>query len=76
MKNQGKSKRIGPLDDVRGVRLELRKLYREARRGEIETIDLTRFIGALREMKGCIIAETFEDRIAAMEAAAARRDVA
>ena len=37
----------------------------------MDTQELTRFMSVLREMKGCVIAETFEDRIAALEAAAA-----
>ncbi len=74
MGKQGKVKRIGPLDDVKSVRRELGKLYREARRGDMDTQDLTRFVTALRELKGCLISETFEDRIAALEEAAAKRD--
>ncbi len=74
MEKPEKPKRIGRLDDVKGVRRELGRLYREARRGKIDTIDLSRFVGALREMKGCLIAEAFEDRIAALEEAAAKRD--
>ena len=74
MKKPEKPKRVGPLNDVKGVRVELRKLYREARRGEVDTIDLSRFVGALREMKGCLIAETFEARIAALEEATAKRE--
>ena len=69
-----KPKRIGPLDDAKSVRRELGKIYREARRGTIDTRELTRFVTALRELKGCLISETFEDRIAAVEDAAAKRD--
>ncbi len=69
-----KTKRIGPLDDVKSVRRELGRLYREARRGNIDTLELTRFVTALRELKGCLISETFEDRIAALEEAAAKRE--
>ncbi len=69
-----KPKRIGRLDDVKGVRRELGRLYREARRGKIDTLELTRFVTALRELKGCLISETFEDRIAALEEAAAKRE--
>ena len=73
MEKPKKSKRIGRLDDVKGVRRELGKLYREARKGKIDTLELTRFVTALRELKGCLISETFEDRIATLEEAAAKR---
>ncbi len=74
MENHKKPKRIGPLSDVAGVTRELRKLYREARRGEIDTIDLSRFVAAMREMRGSLAVETFEARIAALEEAAAKRE--
>lgn len=73
MENREKPKRIGPLTDVAGVIRELRKLYREARRGEIDTIDLSRFVAAMREMRGSLAVETFETRITALEEAAAKR---
>ncbi len=73
MENREKSKRIGPLTDVAGVTRELRKLYREARRGEIHTIDLSRFVAAMREIRGSLAVETFEARITALEEAAAKR---
>ena len=74
MEKPEKPKRIGPLNDVKGVRVELRKLYREVRRGAVDTIDLTRFVAALRELRGGLVAETFEARIAALEEAAAKRE--
>ncbi len=73
MENHKKPKRIGPLSDVAGVTRELRKLYREARRGEIDTIDLSRFVAAMREIRGSLAVETFEARITALEEAAAKR---
>ncbi len=73
MENHKKPKRIGPLSDVAGVTRELRKLYREARRGEIDTIDLSRFVAAMREMRRSVAVETFEKRIVALEEAAAKR---
>ncbi len=69
MKNPGKTVRVGALDDARNVRLEVRKLYREARRGEIETIDLTRLIAAMRVMTVCLVTENYEARIVALEKA-------
>lgn len=74
MENRKKPKRIGPMTDIAGVTRELRKLYREARRGEIDTIDLSRFVAAMREMRGSLAAETFEKRIVALEEAAAKRE--
>ena len=73
MEKPTKSKRIGPLNDAKGVQRELRSLYREARRGQVDTIDLSRFVAALREMRGGLVAQTFEARIAALEEAAAKR---
>ncbi len=74
MEKPKKPKRIGALNDVKGVQRELRTLYREARRGEVDTIDLSRLVAALREMRGGLVAETFEHRIAALEEAAAKRE--
>ena len=73
MGDRQKTKRIGPMTDIAGVTRELRKLYREARRGEIDTIDLSRFVAAMREMRGSLAVETFEKRIVALEEAAAKR---
>ncbi len=70
-----KPKRIGPLYDVKSVRRELGKIYREARRGDMDTQELTRFVSALRELRGCLISEQFEDRIVVLEEAAAKRGV-
>ncbi len=74
MENREKPKRIGPLKDVAGVTRELCTLYREARRGEIDTIDLSRFVAAMREMRGSLAVATFEKRIAALERAVAKRE--
>jgi len=74
MENRKKPKRIGSLNDVKGVQRELRNLYREARRGDVDTIDLSRFVSALREMRGGLVAETFEKRIVVLEEAAAKRE--
>ncbi len=73
MEKREKLKRIGPLNDVAGVTRELRKLYREARRGQIDTIDLSRFVAAMREMRGSLAVETLEKRIVALEQAEAKR---
>ncbi len=40
----------------------------------VDTIDLSRFVAALREMRGGLVAQTFEARIAALEEAAAKRE--
>ena len=73
-KPKEKQKRIGSLTAVKGVQRELRRVYREAVRGNIETLDLSRLVAALREMRGGLVAETFEARIAALEEAAAKRE--
>lgn len=73
-KSKEKGKRIGPLTDVTSVQRELRRVYRASRRGEVETLDLSRFVAALREMRSGLVAETFEARIAALEETAVKRE--
>ncbi len=43
--------RVGKLDTVGGVVTELGKIYREARRGELDTLDATRLARVLCEIR-------------------------
>src|SRR5438046_6824876 len=60
--------RISRLDRVGGVSSELAKLYREARKGEIEPYTATRLASVLVALRGSLEASTFEARLDALEA--------
>ena len=59
--------RIGHLDTVGGVVTELGRIYREARRGELEVGDATRLAMVLREIRCALEASDIERRIEALE---------
>ena len=59
--------RIGPLNTVGGVVTELGRIYREARRGELEVGDATRLAMVLREIRCALEASDIEKRIEALE---------
>ncbi len=59
--------RIGQLATVGGVVSELAKVYREARRGQIEVGDATRLAMILREIRCALEASDIERRIAELE---------
>ena len=59
--------RIGPLDTVGGVVTELGRVYREARRGELDVGDATRLSMILREIRQALEVSEFERRILALE---------
>ena len=65
--------RPGALNTLGRVREELGTVYRDAREGKIETQDLTRFAYALSVLAKVIETETYEIRMAAIEAALAAR---
>jgi len=62
-------RRVRPvkLVTIRDVRSEMAKLYREARAGEIDPQDMTRFVYALRSIGELIRDEDLERRIEALE---------
>ena len=65
--------RIGRLDTVGGVVRELGRVYRKARRGELDVADATRLATILRELRCCLEAgglRNFEKRLRALETAA------
>jgi Mn-dependent DtxR family transcriptional regulator len=71
---QDKAKvRIGRLTSVGMVGVEIGRLYRLARRGDIESIEAYRLASVLSVMAKCLETSEFERRIAEMEAAVAQR---
>lgn len=65
--------RPGALNTLARVREELGTVYRDARQGLMETQDLTRYAYALSLLSKVIETETYETRMAAIEAALAAR---
>ena len=65
--------KIGRLTSVGRVAIELGRLYRQARHGEVETIEAYRLATILSAMAKCLETSAFEERLAAMEAAVAQR---
>ena len=59
--------RIGPLNSVGGVISELGKIYRAARRGELDVGDATRLAMILREIRSALEAGDIERRIEELE---------
>jgi hypothetical protein len=59
--------RIGPLDTIGGVVTELGRVYRLARRGEMDVADATRLAYILRELRCALEAGDIEARIEALE---------
>ena len=59
--------RIGPLDTVGGVVTELGRVYREARRGQLDVGDATRLAMVLREIRSALEVSEFEVRLRAVE---------
>ncbi len=60
--------RIGPLNSIGGVLNELARVYREARRGQIELSDATRLAFILREIRISLESSDIEKRLDALEA--------
>ena len=63
--------RISRLDRVGAVITELGKLYREARRGEIEVHQATRLASILTALRSALEAGEFERRLDTLEAGVA-----
>ena len=63
-----KKVRIGRLDTVGGVVTELGRVYRQARKGELDVGDATRLAMVLREIRCALEASDIERRIAELEA--------
>ena len=59
--------RIGPLNTVGGVVTELGRVYREARRGQMDVGDATRLAMILREIRCALEASEIEKRLGDLE---------
>ncbi len=59
--------RISHLDTVGGVVTELGRVYRQARRGELDVGDATRLAMVLREIRCALEVSDFENRLTAVE---------
>ena len=60
-------KRIAPMKDLGDVVTELKRVYRETRRGELESSEATRLVTILRELRCCFEARDLEARLIALE---------
>ncbi len=65
-----KAKYVGRLDTPQGVRLELARLYTEARRGQVETADAYRLSLILGQLSKVMEVTELADRLEALEAMA------
>jgi hypothetical protein len=61
--------RIGRLDTLRAVRLEVTRLYKECRRGELPTSEATKLCYLLKTISELLIDDDQEKRLAALEKA-------
>ncbi len=66
--------RIGRLTSVGRVGIEIGRLYRLARRGEIDTLEAFRLAQVLLGLKSCLESSEFERRVAELETAIAQRE--
>ncbi len=69
MPDGARKMRIGPLDTVGGVCTELAKVYREARRGDLDMAEAKGLTYVLREIRCALEASDIERRIEALERA-------
>jgi hypothetical protein len=59
--------RVGRLDTIGSVRSELGRLYRAARRGDLDCLDATRLAVLLKEIRATIESHDIERRLVALE---------
>jgi hypothetical protein len=71
MQTEKKQTRVGPLQNLGQVLRELGRLYRAARRGDIETSDASKLASVLSIMRQCLEASDVEQRMALLEKALA-----
>ena len=60
--------RVGRLNTIGHVASELGKIYRSARKGDLDCLDAVRLAGVLRELRSTIELGDIERRLAALEA--------
>ncbi len=58
---------VGSLNDLRGIRREMIKVYRATRRGDLDTRDAARLVFVLREIARTITEGELEERLIALE---------
>ena len=61
-------KRIAPMTDLGDVVTELKRVYRETRRGELDSSEATRLVMILRELRVCFETRDVEARLKSLEA--------
>jgi len=59
--------RIGRLNNLGGILREMARVYKLARRREIETADASRLVGILTQLRNCVEAGDLERRITELE---------
>ena len=59
--------RIGRLDNIGGVVTELGRVYRQMRRKELDTLEGSRLMAGLREIRCALEASDIERRIEVLE---------
>lgn len=62
-----KKKRVGKLDNFGGVLTEMARVYREMRNEEIESLDGSRLVSALTQIRGTLELSELELRLRALE---------
>jgi len=65
--NNTRNVRVGPLDTVGRVATELGRLYRVARRGELDKSEAAKLAFILTALRQCLEVSAVEDRLAALE---------
>ena len=68
MSDRKRKVQIGPLSTVGGVVTELGRVYRQARRGDLDMADAKALTYVLREIRCALEASDIERRIEALEA--------
>jgi hypothetical protein len=66
--------RTPPLVSVQAVGIEISRIYRRTKRGEIDTADGYRLVQMLAVLKNCLETAAFEQRMTDIEAAIAARN--
>lgn len=61
---------ICPLDSVQNVGIEIARVYRKVKKGEINTSDGYRMVMILSVLKSCLESSALEQRLVALEAQA------
>ncbi len=67
--NRKRKVQIGPLNSIGGLVVEMARVYRQARRLEIDTVDAGRLVYMLTQMRAALEASDIERRLDALERA-------